>query len=575
MISLDTVAETTEEFDAIVIGSGITGGWAAKELCERGYRTLMIERGRMIEHRKDYQYDGVPEWQQPFRGKVDKQLSEHNQSVQQKSYAYNQANHQYYGNDRDLPYSTADGTDFGWIRANQLGGRSLLWARQCYRWSDDDFKANQRDGIGGNWPIDYADVAPWYARIEKYIGLSGAYDGLSQLPDGDFLPPFEMTNPELAFKATVQREFENRHVIIARTANLTKPTVEQLAGGRVACQARNECDRGCSFGAYFSTQSSTLPAAAKTGKLQIAPNSVVHSLIYDAASNRVRGVRVVDNEDLSEREYSGKLVFLCASTLGSTQILLNSATERFPNGLANSSGVLGHYLMDHNFNAYASARIPGFSDDYYRGRRPTSCYMPNHRFKPSLYSEKYRRGYAWGFNTYRESWGAKVNKPGFGADFKRSIAQVGDWKIAMWAQGEMLPSFDNTVSLHPKKKDKWGIPQLHFDVRWSDNDKAMMADAVTEADAMLSAAGYDDIKTGINGMSPGFGNHEVGTARMGADPKTSVFNGFGQSHDIPNLFCTDGATFCSVATQNPSLTFMALTARAVDFAANEFRNRRV
>lgn len=577
MTQADIVREENQEFDVIVVGSGVTGGWAAKEFCERGFKTLMIERGRLVEHRKDYTTEGKPVWQFDNRTKVDNLLVQAQYYRQQQCYAFSDATKHFFGNDRDLPYSTADNTDFTWIRANQLGGKSLLWHRQSYRLSDYDFEANRKDGIGNDWPIRYADLAPWYSHVERHAGISGAPADLPQLPDSEFLPPFAMTSPERAIQAAMQKLFPDRPMIMGRCAHLTQSTPLHLAQGRVQCQARDECQRGCSFGAYFSTQSSTLPAAAKTGNLSIAPHSVVHSVIYDARRERARGVRVIDNEDLSEREYRGKIVFLCASTLGTTQILLNSVSKSFPNGLANRSGVLGHYLMDHNYNASASGRIEGFEDEYYSGRRPTGIYIPNFQFEPARYRKHYKRGYALAGGAWRQDWRTQAQMPGFGANFKSQLTQPGPWMFSLSAQGEMLPRFDNQVSLHPTRKDKWGIPQLHIDCRWSDNEIAMMEDARETAHTLLEKLGLKDVQSrcSVHERPPGVAIHEVGTARMGRDPKTSVLNGFNQCHDVPNLFVTDGSAFCSSAVQNPSLTFMAMTVRAVDYAAREFSDKRL
>lgn len=575
MTVAETVRETADHYDAIVIGSGMSGGWAAREFCEKGFRTLMVERGRLVEHRKDYVGEGKPPWQLPFRNKVEKALLDRDYAVQQKCYALSDSSKHFFGNDRDLPYSTADGRPFAWIRANQLGGKSLLWARQSYRLSDFDFGANAADGHGLDWPIRYRDLEKWYDRVEIFIGVSGARDGLEQLPDMQCQPPFEMTSPELAFKATIEKRYPGRKVIMGRTANLTQPTELQVSLGRVLCQARDQCQNGCSFGAYFSTQSATLPAAARTGNLHIAPNSVVHSLIYDESEQRVRGVRVIDNQDLSEREYFGRVVFLCASTLGSTQILLNSRSRRFPNGLANRSGVLGHFLMDHNYNSLAYAHVPGFLDEYYKGRRPTGIYIPNFHYKPSLYAKAFVRGYAIGGGASRGGWQYRGFEDGFGVEFKQRLGTAGDWGFSLYAMGEMLPRYDNQVSLHPTLKDKWGIPQLHIDCEWSENERRMMEAATGTEAEMLRAAGFDDVSARLRGEEPGLAIHEVGTARMGRDPAESVFNAFNQAHDVPNLFCTDGATFCSTGTQNPSLTFMALTARAVDYAAREMKEKRI
>ncbi|MBT0584982.1 GMC oxidoreductase [Alteromonas oceanisediminis] len=569
--------EAQQTFDVIVVGSGISGGWAAKEFTERGFKTLMIERGRKVEHRKDYPTEGKGPWQFPQRQKVDNLLIEEQYKVQSKSYAFNDATKHFFGNDRDLPYSTEDGTDFRWFRGNQLGGKSLTWHRQSYRMSEFDLNANKADGHGNDWPIRYADLAPWYSYVEKHAGISGNTDGLAQLPDSESLPPFEMNAAEVSMQKQFAEHYPDRPMIIGRCAHLSQTTDYHLQHGRITCQARDECQKGCSFGAYFSTQSSTLPLAVATGNLSIAVDSIVHSLIYDEASNRVKGVRIIDNNDLSTREYFANVVFLCASTLGSTQVLLNSTSKRFPNGLANSSGVLGRYFMDHNYNARSGGILPGFEDEYYSGRRPTGIYVPNFQYEPSRYKKHYARGYALGGSANRGSWKGAHNRDGIGADYKNSLTTPGDWYFGFYAQGEMLPRFDNQVTLHPSKKDKWGMPQLHFNVSWSDNERLMMEDCAEECEKMLKKAGlqYVSSEVSLDENPPGSAIHELGTARMGRDRKDSVLNGFNQTHDIPNLFVTDGSAFCSSATVNPSLTFMALTVRAVDYCANEMKQRRI
>jgi len=569
------INESKEQFDVLIVGSGITGGWAAKEFTERGLKTLMIERGRVVKHREDYAGEGKATWEQPFRQRVAKDLIDEQYKIQHQCYAFNDATKQYFGNDKELPYSAEKGSKFSWIRANQLGGKSLLWHRQSYRFSEFDFKANSEDGYGNDWPIRYKDLEDTYSYVEKFVGISGQVESLEQLPDSEYQPPFEFTAPEKAFKASLEKNFPNRRVIIGRAAHITKPTELQVSLGRVKCQARNECQKGCSFGAYFSTQSSTLPAAAKTGNLFIAPNSVVHSLIYDENSNRVRGVRVIDNDDLSEREYFAKIVFLCASTIGSTQIMLNSKSRKFPNGIANSSGVLGHYLMDHNYNASIGGDIAGFEDEYFQGRRPTDIYIPNIHYQADRYHSKFLRGYAFAGKASRDNWGKRAGSDGIGVDFKNKLKQPGQWRIQINAQGEMLPRFENQISLHETKKDKWGIPQVHFNIEWSNNERAMMHDAVEVGQNMLRKFGATNIWNDVKNDPPGLAIHEVGTARMGKDPKESVLNGYNQAHDIPNLFVTDGSSFCSTAVQNPSLTFMAITVRAVDYATKEFKAGRV
>ncbi|MFC4701558.1 GMC oxidoreductase [Glaciecola siphonariae] len=571
------INETREEFDVVVVGSGVTGGWAAKEFTERGFKVLMIERGRVVEHRKDYPTEAKPVWTFENRTKVNNLLTEQQYKVQSTCYAWNDATKHFFGNDRDLPYSTEEGTDFWWIRGNQLGGKSLTWHRQSYRMSPYDFEANAKDGYGNDWPIRYKDLEKWYSYVEKWVGISGNADGLPQLPDSEYLPAFELNSPEKAAKQRMAEAFPDRPMIIGRAAHLSKPSRIHIEQGRMQCQARDECQKGCSLGAYFSTQSSTLPAAVKTGNLHIAPNSVVHSLIYDEAKNRVRGVKVIDAENLSTREYFGKVVFLCASTLGSTQVLLNSKSKSRPNGIANTSGVTGHYLMDHNYNARAGGRLPGWDDEYYSGRRPTGIYVPNFQYTPEKYKKHYVRGYALGGDAVRSNHMGGAHADGIGADYKESLTKPGSWHFGFYAQGETLPQFDNQVSLHESKTDKWGIPQLHFNTKWSDNEKAMMDDCAQECEAMLKAIGCEDVQSQVSYETKPFGSaiHELGTARMGKDPKESVLNGWNQSHDIPNLFVTDGASYCSSATVNPSLTFMALTVRAVDYCAKEMKQRRI
>ncbi len=567
------IKETTEKFDAIVVGSGITGGWAAKELTEKGLKTLMVERGRPVEHRKDYIGEAIPPWKMHNRGKVDLQLVEDQYYVQRQNYAFNDATKHFYGNDRDLPYSTPEDKPFSWIRGNQLGGKSLLWHRQSYRWSDLDFNANAVDGHGVDWPIRYKDLEPWYSYVEKHAGISGAKENIPVLPDSEFLPAFEFNNVEKEMKKRIEAKYSDRKLIMGRCAHLSVPKEHHLAQGRMQCQARNECQKGCSFGAYFSTQSSTLPPALATGNLKIATHAIVHSVIYDKKTKRATGVRVIDAETMETREYYAKMIFLCASTLGTTQIMLNSKCDTFPNGIANSSGALGHYLMDHLYSVGASGRVDGFEEDYYSGRRPTGPYMPRFRNVTDKHP-KFVRGYSLGGGASRESWGSFAGKDGFGVDYKNAIKKAGGWNFSLSGSGEMLPRYENSVSLHPTKKDKWGMPQLHIECSYSDNEIAMREDIANTAAEILTAIGVKDVVK--HNASPkewplGLSIHEMGTARMGKDPKTSVLNGYNQAHDVPNLFVTDGACMASSAWQNPSLTYMALTARACDYAAKQFK----
>ncbi|WP_331347132.1 GMC family oxidoreductase [Cellvibrio sp. UBA7661] len=567
------IVKSKEIFDAIVVGSGITGGWAAKELTEKGLKTLMVERGRPVEHRKDYVGEGIKPWQMPFRGKVESAIVDEQHYVQQRCYAFNDATKHFFGNDKDYPYSTPKDKPFDWIRGNQLGGKSLLWHRQSYRWSEHDFTANARDGHGVDWPIRYKDIEKWYDHVELHAGISGSVENLDILPDSKFLPPFEMNAVEKEMKARIEKKWKTRKLIMGRTAHLSVPAPHHLAQGRIQCQARNECQKGCSFGAYFSTQSSTLPAALATNNLSIATNSIVHSVIYDPKTNRATGVRVIDAETMETREYFAKVIFLCASTLGTTQIMLNSVSESFPTGIANSSGALGHYLMDHLYGAGASGRVEGFTDEYYSGRRPTGLVMP--RF--TNYTEmnpNFLRGYQLTGSAQRQGWDGFTQADGFGADYKHNIRNAGSWTFNLGGSGEMLPRYENQVSLHPTLKDKWGMPQLHIECELTENDWKMFENIADTAAEILEGIGVKDVKKRIeakNGWAPGLAIHEMGTARMGKDPKTSVLNGWNQTHDIPNLFVTDGASMSSCASQNPSLTYMALTARAADYAVQQLK----
>lgn len=567
------IIKSTEVYDAIVVGSGISGGWAAKELTEKGLKTLMVERGRPVEHRTDYVGEGIKPWEMPFRGKVENSIVDEKYYVQKKCYAFNDATKHFFGNDKDYPYSTPKDKPFDWIRGNQLGGKSLLWHRQSYRWAEHDFNANALDGHGVDWPIRTKDIEKWYDHVELHAGISGSTENLEILPDSKFLPPFEMNAVEKEMKARIEKKWKTRKLIMGRTAHLSVPAPHHTAQGRIQCQARNECQKGCSFGAYFSTQSSTLPAALATNNLSIATNSIVHSVIYDPKTNRATGVRVIDAETMETREYFAKVVFLCASTLGTTQIMLNSKSESFPTGIANSSGALGHYLMDHLYGAGASGRVEGFTDEYYSGRRPTGLVMP--RF--TNYSEmnpNFLRGYQLTGAAMRQSWDSFSQADGFGADYKKNIRSAGSWIFTLGGSGEMLPRYENQVSLHPTLKDKWGMPQLHIECSLSENDWKMFENIADTAAEILEGIGVKDVTKKIDAKKdwhPGLAIHEMGTARMGKDPKTSVLNGFNQAHDVPNLFVTDGSCMASSASQNPSLTYMALTARAADYAVQQLK----
>jgi choline dehydrogenase-like flavoprotein len=554
------------DFDAIVVGSGMSGGWAAKELCERGLKTLVIERGRHVEHGPDYT-DALAPWEIEQRGRVSEtEIAEH-YSVQSKCYAFNTANKHFWVRDSDHPYETPDDKPFVWIRGYHLGGRSLLWARHSYRWGDLDFESNLRDGHGVDWPIRYADIAPWYDRAERFAGVSGTPLGLPQTPDGVFQPPMALNAVEKDFKAKVERRFPGRKFIMGRVAHLTQPTEEQLALGRGQCQYRDHCYRGCSFGAYFSSLSATLPAAQRTGNLTVVTDAIVHSVSYDPATGHASGVRVIDANTRRTRSYTARVIFLCASTIGTTQIMLNSASEQFPDGIANRSGALGRYLMDHVSGLGAQADVTGFDDRYYAGRRPAGIYMPRYR-NVSEPTDEFVRGYGFQGGAMRPTWQRGASTPGVGVELKQRLRAPDGWRISLNGFGEMLPRADNRITLS-SRRDKWGIPLVRIECSYGENELKLAARANQDALEMLQAAGYANVRLRHPApAAPGYGIHEMGTARMGRDPATSVLNGWNQAHDVANLFVTDGACMASSACQNPSLTYMALSARAANHAAD-------
>jgi len=554
-------SENSNDFDAIVVGSGISGGWAAKELTERGLKVLMLERGRNVTHRHDYVTEGKAAWEMPFAGQVPESLTESDYAMQNQCYAFSDYTKHFFVNDRENPYATAGDKPFTWIRGYQLGGRSLIWHRHSYRLSDLDFKANKLDGHGTDWPIRYKDLAPWYDHAETFAGISGSLEGLPQLPDGVFQPPFPMNCVEKDIKKNIEAAFADRNLIMGRVAHLTEPTKEQMALGRSRCMNRNECQRGCSFGAYFSSLSATLPAANRTGNLTTVTDAVVDSVIYDGDSDRASGVRVVDANTREHRSYGARLVFLCASTLGTAQIMLNSTSERFPNGIANSSGTLGRYLMDHVGGVGAGGVFPGHQDKYDAGRRGAGLYLPRFRNVTDK-DERFLRGFGYQGSAYRLSWSRGDNTPGIGSEFKAELRQPGPWGFGMAGFGEMLPDERNRVWLSKNNKDSWGMPILEIDCEHRENEFAMLDAIATDAEELLKAAGLTDITVNRDKAAPGLMIHEMGTARMGHDPNTSVLNKFNQTHDVPNLFVTDGSAMASSACQNPSLTYMALTARA-------------
>ena len=561
-----TAVHIREEYDAVVVGSGMTGGWAAKELCEKGLKTLVLERGRPIEHGRDYATEHLESWQLPLRGQVPPEEAERDYFVGKDVYLFDQSTKHFFINDRRNPYVAE--RPYRWIRGHQVGGRSLLWARQTYRWGPQDFTANLEDGHGVDWPIRYEDIAPWYDYVERFVGVTGEARGIPQLPDGVFQRPMEMTAVESHARQSIETAFPGRFMTIGRAAVLTEPL-----NGRAPCHYCGECERGCTTASYFSSVGVTLPAAAATGNLTIRPHSIVHSLIYDETRDRVTGVRIVDHETKEVSEVYAGLVFLCASTLASTQIMLNTRTPRFPDGIANGSGELGHNLMDHHMGVDATAATDAFDDRYFIGRRPNDIYIPRFRnLGPGTENPAFTRGFAYQGTSYREGWGRGVGSPGVGAAFKARLRRPGPWRMELWGYGECLPDHNNRVYLS-EETDEWGLPILVMDADWGPNERAMRVDMVESAREMFEACGFRDVQVRDNiGDNPqGFAIHEMGTARMGRDPRTSVLNAWNQAHEVPNLFVTDGACMTSSAVQNPSITYMALTARAVNFAVEAMR----
>jgi choline dehydrogenase-like flavoprotein len=552
----------TTTFDAIVVGSGMSGGWAAKELCEAGLKTLVLERGRNVEHVKDYPTAMLDPWQLPNGNRATQQdLLDY--PVQSTLYLFGQDMKHFLVKDVDHPYNAVK--DFRWYRGYQVGGRSLLWARHCFRWSDLDFGANAREGVGIDWPIRYKDIEPWYDHVEEYIGVSGENAGLPQLPDGKLQPPFEMNCIEQHFREQLKTKFADRRLISSRQAVLSQPHK-----GRGACQGRNLCHRGCPYGAYFSSNSSTIPAAADTGNMTLRPHSIAHSIITDPNTGRATGIRIIDAETHEKIEFYAKVIFLNASALNTTALMLSSKSPHHPNGFANSSGVMGHYLMDHQASVGATGVHSGYQDKYYKGRRSTSVYIPRFRNVAAKHPD-FARGFAYEVYTGRAGWSELAGQPGMGAEFKDSLTKPGPWTIYMEAFGECLPRHENTVSLNYDKPDKWGMPTLDIDMAYGPNEAAMRKDMQSSAVEMLKAAGFDNVEGFDHVPHPGEVIHEMGTARMGADPKQSVVNAHNQCHDASNVFITDGACMASTACQNPSLTYMALTARACAFAVEHLK----
>lgn len=553
----------TDKYDAIVIGSGVSGGWAAKELTEKGLRVLMLDRGVMVEHGEDYDFDGKPAYEIPARDMMPKPLIESDYFVATHGYV-SPSTQKYYNNDRLNPYAQDDGDKFYWIRPGAVGGKSLIWGRWSFRWSPEDFEANKLENVGGDWPIRYDDVAPWYSYVEKYIGVSGSPENLPQLPDSEFMPPVPMNIAEEWLKERLEATSPGRKLINSRLSNITEDKPEQ---GRSKCQNRSQCGRGCSFGSYFSTQSVTLPAARATNRLTLRSDAVVTNLEYDAKRKRVTGVRVVDTKTKQAEIIPARLVFLCASAMASTQILLNSRPAGGGRSYFDTSGTLGRYVMDHIFRVHISGDIAGMTEYIEYGRRPGGIYIPRFRNVGGEEGIGFKRGYGYQGSAYRSA----AYPVGFGASMKHGMRQYAPWQFGMMAFGECLPYEDNRISLHPDKVDRFGMPQAQFNVTFRDNEMRMMADARTEGEAMLRRAGLTNVKSERREHIPGDAIHEMGGARMGTDPRQSVLNKWSQAHDAANLFVTDGAQMASVSCVNPSITFMALTARAADYAVKQLK----
>jgi len=567
MININTNSYQENTYDAIVIGSGISGGWAAKELCDNGLKTLVLERGRDVQHIKDYPTATQHPWDFPHRGQVPLQVRQDN-PITSKCYAFGEASEHFFVKDKEHPYQQEK--PFDWIRGYQVGGKSLLWARQVQRWSKYDFEGPARDGFAVDWPIRYEDIAPWYSHVEKFVGISGNYDGLDTLPDGEFLPAWKMNAVEKEVQKRIMDSYKDRNVVIGRCAHLTEPQEIHLQQGRGQCMARSKCERGCPYGGYFSSNASTLPWAAKTGNLTLRPDSVVHSIIYDEKKGKAVGVQVIDKVTKKSTEYFAKIIFVNAATLNTNLILLNSISSRFPQGLGNDNGLLGKYVAFHNYRGSLSAQMEGFEESYYYGRRPTAVMMPNFR-NVRKQEMDFLRGYMVFYSATRAGWGRYAGDVPLGASLKEAVTEPGGWGIYMMMQGETIPKEENHVRLSQDEKDEWDMPLLKISVGYDDNDEKSLKDFLEQGSEMLEKAKAKNIHTNDSKQAPGLDIHEMGGVRMGWDPKTSLANRYNQLHACPNVFVTDGACMTSTSTQNPSLTFMALTARAVNHAVGELK----
>ena len=558
--------DSNETYDAIVVGTGISGGWAAKELCENGLKTLVLERGRMVTHIQDYPTANLDPWDMPNNGDLTPEQKSRQEKQARTRYTVRAESSHWFVDDVTHPYNETK--RFDWMRGYHVGGRSIMWGRHSYRWSDLDFEANAKDGIAVDWPVRYKDIAPWYDRVEEYIGVSGENLGLSQLPDGKFEPMMQLNCVEQHFREQVAEQFEGRVVTAGRVAHITS---DKKYDGRSKCQFRNRCIRGCPFGGYFSSVSSTLPAAERTGNMTLRANSIVHEVIYDAATGKASGVKVIDRETKESMVFNAKIVFLCASSMASSAILMQSKSERFPNGLGNDSDQLGRNIMDHQLGVGANGTFDGFEDKYYKGRKPNGVYIPRFRNLDTDTKKDYLRGFGYQGGASRGNWEEAIAEHAFGKDLKEAVLKPGGWSMGIMGFGEVLPYEENRFTLDYENLDEWGLPTLTFDAEFKDNEWKMREDMKAQAVAMLEQAGFKNVNAYDNPGALGLGIHEMGTARMGRDPKTSVLNGYNQVHTCPNVFVTDGSFMTSASCVNPSLTYMAFTARAANYAAEQLK----
>ena len=558
--------DSNEMYDAIVVGTGISGGWAAKELCENGLKTLVLERGRMVTHIKDYPTANLDPWDMPNNGDLTPEQKSRQEKQARTGYTVRAESSHWFVDDVTHPYNETK--RFDWMRGYHVGGRSIMWGRHSYRWSDLDFEANAKDGVAVDWPVRYKDIAPWYDRVEEYIGVSGENLGLSQLPDGKFEPMMQLNCVEQHFREQVAEQFDGRVVTAGRVAHITS---DKKYDGRSKCQFRNRCIRGCPFGGYFSSVSSTLPAAERTGNMTLRANSIVHEVIYDAATGKASGVKVIDRETKESLVFNAKIVFLCASAMASSAILMQSKSERFPNGLGNDSDQLGRNIMDHQLGVGASGSFDGFEDKYYKGRKPNGVYIPRFRNLDTNTKKDYLRGFGYQGGASRGNWEEAIAEHAFGKELKEAVLKPGGWTMGIMGFGEVLPYEENRFTLDYDNLDEWGLPTLTFDAEFKDNEWKMREDMKAQAVAMLEQAGFKNVNAYDNPGALGLGIHEMGTARMGRDPKTSVLNGYNQVHACPNVFVTDGSFMTSASCVNPSLTYMAFTARAANYAAEQLK----